>query len=55
MIFADVTTAPILRYSRKVNALMPLDSAASMIIMLLAAANIVRFPAIVLAAANIIH
>jgi hypothetical protein len=31
------------------------DSAASMIIMLLAAANIVGFPAIVLAAASIIH
>ena len=32
-----------------------LDSATSIIIMLLAAPNIVRFPAIVLAAANIIH
>jgi hypothetical protein len=44
-----------LKYSKNVYALMLLHSAASIIIILLAAANIVRFPAIMLAAASIIH
>ena len=44
-----VTIEPILRNSKNENALTPLDSAASIIMMLLAAPNIVRLPAIVLA------
>ena len=54
-IFASVTSTPILKNSKNVNALIFSDSATSIIIMLLAAPNIVRFPAIVLADANIIH
>ena len=54
-IFASVTDTPILKNSKNVNVLTFLDSATSIIIMLLAAPNIVRFPAIVLADANIIH
>ncbi len=41
---------PILRNSEYENAFTPLDSAASIMMMLLAAPNIVRLPAIVLAA-----
>ena len=51
-----VTIEPTLKNSKKENAcLTPLDSAASIMMMLLAAPNIVRFPVIVLAAASIIY
>ena len=50
-----VTIDPIFRNSKKVKDLRPLASATSLIIILLAAPNIVRFPAIVLADASIIH
>jgi hypothetical protein len=50
-----VTIEPILRNSKNENALTPLDSAAYIIMMLLAAPNTVRLPAIVHAAASIIH
>jgi len=46
---------PILRNAEYENALIFLDSAASIMMMLLAAPNIVRLPAIVLAAASITH
>ena len=52
-IFASVTSTPILKNSKNVNVLTFLDSATSIIIMLLAAHNIVRFPAIVLATSSI--
>ena len=48
IILLAVTTEPILRNSKNENVLIPLDSAASIIMMLLAAPNIVRLPAIVL-------
>ena len=54
-IFATVTSTPILKNSKNVNAFTFLDSATSIIIILLAAPSIVRFPAMVLADANIIH
>jgi hypothetical protein len=44
-IFVSATSTPILKNSKNVNVLTFLDSATSIIIMLLAAPNIVRFPA----------
>jgi hypothetical protein len=55
MTVTKVTIDPIFRNSTYPNDLNPLDSAAPMIIILLAAPRIVRFQAIVLAAASIIH
>jgi len=52
---AAVTGAPTLRNSQKVKALAPLDSAASWMMTLLAAARMVRFPATVLPDARASH